>query len=111
VCSSDLGIIVKGVGNIPIGDWFNGKVFKCDYLVPEIAKAITEEVIQKAKDDAGFTGGFYDILRNSLVQGLEDTTFGQSIERGLSTIICPILTNVSDKMGDMFNTMKKKAIA
>ena len=105
------GIIVKGIGDIPVGDWFNGKVFKCDYLVPAIAKAVTEEAIDKAKDKAGLTGGFYDILRNSLVQGLEDTSFGQSIERGLSTIICPLLTNVSGKMGDMFNTMKKKAIA
>lgn len=105
------GVVVKAIGNIPVGDWFTGKVFKCDYLVPVIAKSITEESIDKAKDKAGLTGGFYDVLRNALVQGLEDTSFGQSIERGLSTMICPLLTNVSGNMGKMFDKMKQKAIA
>ena len=105
-----MGIIVKGIGNIPVADWFNGKVFHCDYLVPAFAKAIAEEAVDKAKDNAGLTGGFYDVLRNAIVNGLEDTSFGQSVERGLSTMLCPLLSNVSEKMGDVFNTMKQKAI-
>jgi len=105
------GVFVKAIGNIPVGDWFSGKVFKCDYLVPAVAKAIAEESIDKAKDNAGLTGGFYDVLRNAIVNGLEDTSFGQSIERGLSTMLCPLLTNVKDKMAKVSDTMKQKAIA
>jgi hypothetical protein len=105
------GVFVKAIGNIPVGDWFSGKVFKCDYLVPAVAKAIAEESIDKAKDNAGLTGGFYDVLRNAIVNGLEETSFGQSLERGLSTMLCPLLTNVKDKMTKVSDTMKQKAIA
>jgi hypothetical protein len=105
------GIIIKGVGNIPVGDWFNGKVFHCDYLVPLFAKTVVEQSIGKAKDKAGLTGGFYDVLRNALVNGLEETSFGQSVERGLTTMLCPYLTKIGEKMGDMFNTMKQKSIS
>ena len=105
------GILVKGLADIPLGDFVNGNIWKCNFLVPHIAKAIVEEAISKAGDKKGLTGGFYDVLRNSIVQGLESTDFAKSIEGGLSAMICPLLNNVGDKMGDLFDTMKQKALS
>lgn len=105
------GILVKGLADVPLGDFVNGNIFKCNFLVPHIAKAIVEEAISKAGDSKGMTGGFWDVLRNSIVQGIESTEFAQSVERGLSSMICPALSNVGDKLGSMFSTMKDKALA
>lgn len=105
------GTIVKAIGNIPIGDYASGKILTCDYLTPLIAKSIAEESLDKVKDKAGLTGGFYDVLRNAIVQGLDSTDFAQSIERGLASAICPSLSKISGNMDGVFNTMKQKALA
>jgi len=105
------GTIVKAIGNIPIGDYASGKILTCDYLTPLIAKSIAEESLDKVKDKAGLTGGFYDVLRNAIVQGLDSTDFAQSIERGLASAICPSLSKISGNMDGVFNTMKQKALS
>lgn len=105
------GTIVKAIGNIPLGDYTTGKVLTCDYLTPLLAKSIAEEALDKVKDKAGLTGGFYDVLRNSIVQGLDSSDFAQSIERGLASAICPALSKVSGNMDNVFKTMKTKALS
>jgi len=105
------GTIVKAIGNIPIGDYASGKILTCDYLTPLIAKSIAEESLDKVKDKAGLTGGFYDVLRNAIVQGLDSTDFAQSIERGLASAICPTLSKIGGNMDGVFNTMKQKALS
>jgi len=105
------GTIVKAIGNIPLGDYTSGKILTCDYLTPLLAKSIAEEALDKVKDNAGLTGGFFDILRNSIVQGLDSSDFAQSIERGLASAICPSLSKVSGNMDNVFKTMKTKALS
>lgn len=105
------GTLVKAIGNIPIGDYTSGKILTCDYLTPLLAKSIAEEALDKVKDKAGLTGGFYDVLRNSIVQGLDSSDFAQSIERGLASVICPSLSKISGNMDGVFNNMKTKALS
>lgn len=105
------GTIVKAIGNIPLGDYTSGKILTCDYLTPLLAKSIAEEALDKVKDNAGLTGGFYDVLRNSIIQGLDSSDFAQSIERGLAAAICPALSKISGNMDGVFNTLKTKALS
>lgn len=105
------GIIVKAIGNIPMADYFSGKILTCDYLTPLLTKSIVEEAIKKVGDKAGLTGGFVDVLRNSLVQGLDSTDFAQSVERGVASILCPVLSKIGDNMENIFTSMKQKALS
>ena len=103
------GTIQKLVGNTPIGEI--PKLLNCDYLVPKLAKSIAEEAIDKTKNSVGLTGGVFDILRNGIVDSLEDTAFSQSLEKGLTSIICPSLSTVSNKLMGVASDMKTKALA
>ena len=53
---------------------------------------------------------FSNIIRNAINELLEDSAFGQAIEKGLSKIICPSLGSLSTKMGNVTNTLKDKAL-
>lgn len=103
------GTIQKLIGNTNITDM--PKLLNCDFLVPKLAKSIAEEAIDKTKNSAGLTGGVFDILRNGIVDSLDNTTFVQNLEKGLSSIVCPSLSNVSNKLMGVASNMKDKALA
>ena len=103
------GTIEKLIGNTPIGEI--PKLLNCDYLIPKLAKSIAEEAIDKTKNSVGLTGGVFDILRNGIVDSLENTAFSQSLEKGLTTIVCPSLSTVSSKLMNAASDMKDKALA
>ncbi len=102
------GIIIRAFGNIKLSDI--NKLTDCDYLSKLLTKSIVEEVIQKAKDKAGMTGAFYDILRNAVVESLDNTDFVQNIESGIAGIICPLVGGVAKKMEKKAEQMKTGAI-
>jgi hypothetical protein len=103
------GTIQKLIGNTNITDM--PKLLNCDFLVPKLAKSIAEEAIDKTKNSVGLTGGVFDILRNGIVDSLDNTTFVQNLEKGLSSIVCPSLSNVSNKLMGVAGNMKDKALA
>lgn len=102
------GIIIRAFGNIKPSDI--NKLTDCDYLSKLLTKSIVEEVIQKAKAKAGMTGAFYDILRNAVVESLDNTEFVQNIESGIAGIICPLVGGVAKKMEKKAEEMKTGAI-
>lgn len=104
-------IIIVTVGNIPIGDYFNGKIFSCDYLSDLLSKSIGEGIVRKIQNDRGMEGPFYDILRNAMVETFEDTKFGQKIENFIGDLICPSLSGVKNKMELAGETLKDKALS
>lgn len=104
-------IIVVTVGNIPIGDYFNGKIFKCDYLSDVISKSVGEGIVRKIQNDKGMEGPLYDVIRNSLIEMFEDTEFGQKIENFVGDLICPSLSGIQDKMAMAGEAMKQKALS
>jgi hypothetical protein len=103
------GTIVKSLGNVPIGDYFNGKILECDYITKLLAKSILEEGIDKMLDNMELDGAMYDVLRNALVDIGEDTAVGQKLEKGLASMVCSKMKGVKNKMDNLGDTLKSKA--
>lgn len=101
-------IITTAVGNLPLGDI--PKLTDCNYVVPYLAKTIGESAVKKFMAEKGVDNPLTSVIRNALVEVLEDTAFGQSIEKGLEKIICPLLGDLSKKMGKVTNNLKNKAL-
>ena len=99
------GTISKSLSDIPLGDFINGKAFECEYLTEAIAKGISEEAVDKFQDKVGASGGFFDVVRNSLIEVIDDTTFFSRLKDGISTIICPTVSGLKDGLGKMVTSM------
>lgn len=93
------GTISKTLSDIPIGDYLNGNAFECEYLTEAIAKGIAEEAVDKFQDKVGASGGFFDVVRNSLIEVVDDTTFASKLKDGISTILCPTISGLKDGLG------------
>ena len=109
------GMISKAFGNIPITDYFNGKILQCDYLTHVLTKSLVEEVIAKAGQSSvgakiGGESIIFDILRNSIVNQLDDTDFAKNIENGLAKFVCPAIQGISGKMDKAVDQMRDKAL-
>jgi hypothetical protein len=104
-------IIVTTIGNIPPADYVNGKIFSCDYISDKLSKGIAEGALRKVQNEKGMAGPIYDIIRNSLIETIEDTEFGTKIENMLGDLICPMLGQVKSKMDNTAETLKAKALA
>lgn len=102
-------IIIAAVGNVPIGEI--SRLTECNYLSDVLTKSIVEGAVNKYKNEQGLTGPFYDILRNGIIEMLEDTKFGQVIETAIGDLVCPLLGGIKDKMGSAAETMKKGALS
>ena len=95
------GAIVMSVGNIPLGDIFKSSTYTCEYMVPLIAKSIVENAVKRTQDKAGLKNPFFDILRNAIIDGIDNTQFAQSIEGGLEKLLCPVITQIGSNLGGM----------
>lgn len=109
------GVIEKAFGNIPVADYFNGKILQCDYLTHVLTKSLVEEVIAKAGQSSmgskiGGESIVFDVLRNSIVNQLDDTDFAKNIEHGLSKFVCPAIQGISGKMDKAVDQMRDKAL-
>jgi hypothetical protein len=104
-------IIITTLGNVPPADYFNGKIFSCDYISDKLSKGIVEGMARKIQNEKGMEGPIYDVIRNSMVEMAEDTEFGMKIENMLGDLICPMLGGVKSKMDSTAETLKAKALA
>jgi len=104
-------ILITAVGNIPIGDYMTGKVFSCDYISDVLSKSVAEGALRKVQHDKGMGGPLYDILRNAIVESLEDTKFGSAIENAIGDLVCPLLGGIQSKMNLAGDAMKEKALS
>lgn len=93
------GIVSKSLSDIPLGDIINGNAFSCEYLTESLAKGISEEAVDKFQNKIGASGGFFDVIRNSLIEVIDDTTFFQRLKDGISTILCPTINGLKDGLG------------
>jgi hypothetical protein len=102
-------ILITSIGNLNIGDI--PKLTNCDFTTKLLSKSISEAVIRKFAKSQGISGVIPDLIRNTMVDHLDNTEFAQKLESGLSHIICPLLGGVAQKMSTVADTMKDKAIA
>lgn len=101
-------IVIVAVGNLPFSELHN--LTNCNFVSKMLAKDIAEGAINKIKNDQGLTGPGYDILRNAMVEMVEDSSFGQKIENKISDFICPKLQGLSGKLGDVTKKIKTNAL-
>jgi hypothetical protein len=94
--------VKTAIGNLPLGDI--GKLTNCDYTVPFLTKTIVESIIMKLTPK-GIDNAFTSVIRNALVDLGESTAFGQAIESGLRTIVCPVVRQLAGKMGTITNNL------
>lgn len=104
-------IFIATIGEIPIGDYVNGKAFTCDYLSNAISKGVGEGIARKIQREEIGQGYFYDIVRNSLVDMFNHTEFGEKIEGLVGKLICPKLETIKSKFNLAGQTMKQKALS
>lgn len=104
-------IVIATLGDIPVSDYVNGKIFRCDYLSNAIAKGVGEGIVRKIQKEKGMEGYMYDIIRNSLVEMFTDSSFGQKIEDMVSKLVCPGIDTIKNKMEIAGQTMKEKALS
>lgn len=102
-------MIITGIGNLPIGEI--PKLTDCNYLTKWLSKSAAEGTVRKLTHEKGLDGPFYDVLRNSIVDMLDETSLGSKIEEGLGSIICPLLGGVKNKMDNAADKLKEKALA
>lgn len=101
-------IIITSVGNLKIGDVT--KLTNCEFTTKLLSKSISEGVVRKFAESKGVSGVLADLIRNSMIEQLDNTEFAQKLESGLAHVICPLLGGVSQKMSMVANKMKDKAI-
>ena len=53
------GIVANSIGAIPLGDYFNGNILKCDFVSDAITRGVTTEVLTKVQQNKDLKGGFY----------------------------------------------------
>ena len=83
----------------------------CNYLTKWISKTAAEGTVRKLTHEKGLDGPFYDILRNSIVDMLEETSLGSKIEEGLGNVICPLLGGITTKMNSATDKLKQNALS
>ena len=74
------------------------KLLKCDFLTKKLAEAILEEIPKRIQYKTGKTDWFYDTLRNSMLETLEESNFGQNLEKGLVSVVCPMVEKIKGKL-------------
>lgn len=102
-------LIITSVGNLDISEI--GKLTNCDYLTKFLAKSISETMVRKLQTGADMRNPLFDVMRNAIVDTMEESSLGQRIEKGLVEIICPLLSGVKSKMDVATDKIKQGAIS
>jgi hypothetical protein len=102
--NSYLANIVKtGLADIDVSDL--SKLTDCEFLSDTITKAIVEGTVNKLKNNAGMTGGIYDVVRNGLVDQLDNMDFAKNMKEGINNFICDAIVDkialLKDKVADL----------
>jgi len=110
------GVIIALVGNLNISDY--DKFFTdCRFASNKIADSLIEGYVIKLQNEKQMNqgaGGFVlSALRNSVVDYFVEDKSGiiEKLEEKIADFICPKLSKVANKMGDVAQGMKDKAVA
>jgi len=98
--NSILGNIIKvGLADIDMNDL--DKITDCETLSDIVTKAVVEGTINKLKNNIGLVGGVFNVVRNALVDNLDNSEFAESVKNGISSFIC-------EAIGDKIDVLKDK---
>jgi hypothetical protein len=94
-------VIVTGLGDIDINEI--PKLGNCEFVTTQLAKSIVEGSLEHVKRQMGFTSGISDLIRNALVETLEQGELLEKMKEKLLGSICPTIK----KFGNGFESMEK----
>lgn len=83
----------------------------CEFVTKIVAKSMFETYLKNLQHNVGIDGMAGDVMRNAVTEVIDDTTFVQKLEEGLSNIICPILGQVNSNMTKQEDNIKSKLFA
>ena len=106
-------IVELAFNNIPTSNYFNGKVFECDYITNTLSTTLAKEMIKKTGksfDDNTNTNTVLDVVKNSVVSLIDDQAFIKNIEHGIAKFVCPAIQGIPEKLDNAVEQMRDKAL-
>lgn len=97
-------IIKTGLADIDMNDI--DKLTDCEFLSDTISKAIVEGTVNKLKNNVGLVGGVFDVVRNSIIDFVDNTEFANRIQDGVSNFICDAIADKIEMLKDKVEQMK-----
>lgn len=88
-------VVKTTLGDIDINEI--PKLGNCEFTTKQIAKGLVEGSLETVKKEMGFTGSMSDVIRNALVETLEQQSFIQNLEEKLTDYLCPTIRKVDSK--------------
>lgn len=97
-------VIKVGLADIDMNDL--DKITDCETLSDIVTKAIVEGTINKLKNELGFVGGIFNVVRNSLVDNIDNTEFAESLKNGISSFVCGAIDDKIDLLKDKISDLR-----
>lgn len=98
-------LISTSVGNLDMADI--PKLTDCGFVTKLLSKSAVESVVSKMGNKAELSGPFYSIIRNSIFDALDKTELARKVEDGIASYICPSISKIKGKMGDLATKAKE----
>jgi hypothetical protein len=92
-------VVVTGLGDIDLNEI--PKLGNCEFVTKQLAKAIVEGSLETVKREMGFKTGISDVVRNALVETLEQQNFISTMEEKLLGYICPAIRKVGNQFSKL----------
>ncbi|NBO23064.1 hypothetical protein EBU94_06990, partial [bacterium] len=103
-------IIVTTLSSVDIKD-FPKLVSNCSFATARISEGVIEGMIKKLMSDKGIDNSLTGVIRNALFEGMKGTEFVKTIESGISSLICPGMSKISEKLSSKETSMAEKALS
>lgn len=97
-------IIKTGLADIDMNNL--DQLTDCEFLSDTVSKAIVEGTINKLKNNAGLVGGLFDVVRNSLVDFIDNTEFAERIKDGVSGFMCDAIADKIEMLKDKVEELR-----
>jgi hypothetical protein len=97
--------ISTSIGNLNISDI--SKLTDCKFLSKFLTKSVVETVLAKMQPKVENADAIITIIRNGVMDAIDDTQLAQNIENGIASFICPSLKNVNTKMSNLVDKTKE----
>jgi hypothetical protein len=86
------------------------KITDCNFLTREISNSLIKKLGEKMSDEQLKDEGLYDVVRTGMSDNINSPAFREHIEKQVSTMICPVISDLSNKLDSNFESMKKRIL-
>lgn len=101
-------IIITTIGNLDLADI--PKLTDCNFVTKLLSKSLAEGTLRKLQTSTVGLGPVQDIIRNTLVEIISETEFGEKLESALGSLLCPLISSLAGKLGMAGDQLKSQAM-